>query len=57
MYLAKEEGYDPMIRAGARGRTVGLLFLWFYGVKKGCSDPYHFSLVCERAVVQNPVVP
>ena len=38
-YLTKEEGYDPMIRAGARGWTGGLLFLWFYGVKKGCSDP------------------
>ena len=48
---------DFRICAEVRGWTVEPLFFWGYGVGKGCSDPYHFSLVCERAVVQNPVVP
>ena len=53
-YLAKEEGYDPMIRAGAGGRTVEPLFFGGYGVGKGRADPYHFSLGDLRANVQTP---
>ena len=45
---------DFRICAGARGRTVGPLFLWGCWVGKGRADPYPFSLVCERAVVQTP---
>ena len=54
-YLAKEEGCDSMIRVGEWGRTVGLLFLWGCGVRKGRSDPQPPNLGGERASVQTPV--